>query len=142
MTEKKGDRYSDKDYWTAEAEAARLRASRGAGAAFDARPDIANIAREVSKQLGRDNAHKQRIVARSPHVFSSMDAEEVGQSSSIELAVRELKALGIDPGENDPVAILDAHHAGRQYVRGAGSRGSASDSAESGALDRFLDGLT
>jgi hypothetical protein len=87
-------------------------------AALDARiPNLADIAREVGKQLGRDNGHKQRIWQRSPHVFSSMDAEELGQASARELAARELKELGIDFGDHDPVAILDAHHGGRQYAR-------------------------
>jgi hypothetical protein len=83
---------------------------------------LADIAREVTKQLVRDNAHRQRILQRSPHVFSAMDAGEVAQASSRELAARELKALGIDCADNDPVALLDAHHAGRQYARDGGKR--------------------
>lgn len=87
-------------------------------AALDARiPNLADIAREVGKQLGRDNGQKQRIWQRSPHIFAAMDAGELGQASARELAQRELKELGIDCGDHDPVAILDAHHGGRQFAR-------------------------
>jgi hypothetical protein len=53
---------------------------------------------------------------RSPYVFAAMDAGELLQASSHELAARELKELGIEAGDNDPLAILDAHHAGRTYA--------------------------
>ncbi len=104
---------------------------------------ITELARQVTQALGRDSARKQRIVARSPGVFSSMDAQEFGQASSRELAMRELKELGIAPGDNDPEAILDAHHAGRQWARDSlsGKRGTqqARDSADSGSfLDKYL----
>jgi hypothetical protein len=122
MTRKNGD------YWDGyNAEAARL-------------GGVASLARQVARALGRDGAVKQRIFARSPGVFSSMDAMELGQASSRELAERELRELGIEVGEGDPVQLLDAHHAGRAYARG--QRGSAQDAhATSGAqaiIDTFL----
>jgi hypothetical protein len=77
-----------------------------------------SAASSVAKSLRADDALKQRIFQRSPHVFvQSMDAEELAQASSLELAARELVELGIDPGEHDPVALLDAHHHGRAYAR-------------------------
>jgi hypothetical protein len=79
--------------------------------------DVASLAQLVAQALGRDGAVKQRIYARSPGVFSGMDAMEFGQASSRELAERELKELGIEVGDNDPVQLLDAHHAGRKYAR-------------------------
>jgi hypothetical protein len=127
-------------------------------AARQVRPgNFESLAQTVARALGRDNGRKQKIFERSPGVFSSMDAEELGRMSSTEMAARELKALGVDPGENDPVAILDAHHAGRQFARDyqipgghltGGNRiqgnngnkligGSASDSAES-FVDKYL----
>jgi hypothetical protein len=60
-----------------------------------------------------------------------MDAEQIGQASSRELAMRELKELGIDCGDNDPVAMLDAHHAGRAYARD-GKRAGMDSAGNSG----------
>jgi len=138
------------DYWEGRnAEAARL----GNPSHFE------SLAQSVARALGRDNGRKQKIFERTPGIFSSMDAEEFGRMSSTEMAARELKALGIDPGENDPVAILDAHHSGRQFAKDylipgnqltGGNRiqgnngnkligGSASDSAEN-IIDRYIRG--
>jgi hypothetical protein len=117
----------------------------------------------VAKALRKDNAIKTRIFARSPGAFSGMDSMELASASSRELAERELKELGIEVGDNDPVQLLDAHHAGRKYARDylipgnrltGGNRiagnngnrllgGSASDSSASGSgaqaiIDIFL----
>ena len=100
------------DYWQGYREQQIRSAAKEGRSAVDAMPDLASISREVAKNLGRDQSRKQRIFQRSPHVFVAMDAEAVAQASSRELAMRELQALGIDCGDNDPVAILDAHHAG------------------------------
>lgn len=125
-------REKNADYWEGyNAEAAR----HGRPGHFE------SLAQQVSRALGRDNGRKQRIVARSPEVFSGMDADEYGRASSIELAARELKELGIEVGDNDPLAILDAHHAGRQWARDSlsGKRGSARDAAEGGSfMDKYL----
>ena len=101
---------------------------------------FAELARQVSKGLGRDNAVKERIVQRSPHVFYGMDAEAAGQASAAELAARELRELGITPKNSDPVELLDAHHAGRDYARNArdGRRSFAADSAPASFLDAYL----
>lgn len=122
------------DYWEGyNAEVARNR-----------RPSFESLAQQVARAFGRDNGRKQKIFERSPGVFTGMDAEEFGRSSSVELAARELKALGIDPGDNDPLAILDAHHAGRQFARdyqmtgGNRSTGSASDSAGDSFIDKYI----
>lgn len=91
------------------------------------------LARKVSRQLSRDNARKARILQRSPHLAYSMDAAEIEAASGRELASRELKELGIDAGENDPIAILDAHHSGRKYARdrnAATNNSSAYDARE------------
>jgi len=107
-------------------------------------PSVAGLAHQVARSLAQDEGRKQRISARSPHIFAAMDGNEYAEASSTELAMRELKALGIDPKDNDPVAILDAHHAGRQWARdnqrpgGARISGSASDSAGESFLDRYL----
>lgn len=91
------------------------------------------LARRVTRQLSRDNARKARILQRSPNVFYSMDAAEIEAASGRELAARELKELGIDTGENDPIALLDAHHSGRKWARDrnpATRNSSAYDSRE------------
>ncbi|HEX3915535.1 MAG TPA: hypothetical protein VHW71_18705 [Steroidobacteraceae bacterium] len=119
------------------AESVRL-ARKTARAALDANLGMHDIARVVGEQLSRDNASRQRILARSPYVFGSMDAAEVTTASSRELALRELKELGIeDCADNDPVALLDAHHAGRQFARDGGKR-AGMDSAGESAADRLL----
>jgi hypothetical protein len=127
------------DYWEGRRqEDARIAARDAARGALDAQPSVADIAKEVAKNLGRDQGRKQRIFQRSPHIFAAMDAEEVAQASSRELAMRELQELGIDCGDNDPVAILDAHHAGRQYARDGGKRPAGMDSAGESIVDRYL----
>lgn len=78
---------------------------------------MSEIVRDVSKSLMKDQARKQRIFQRSPNVFSAMDAEALATASARELATRELKDLGIDCGDGDPVQLLDMHHAGRAYAR-------------------------
>ena len=122
-------------YWEGRnAEAARL------GSASS----VADLAQQVALAIGRDEARKRVIYARSPGVFAAMDGNELGEASSVELAMRELKTLGIDPGDNDPLAILDAHHAGRQFARdyqmtgGNRSTGSASDSAGDSFIDKYI----
>jgi hypothetical protein len=125
------------------AESARIRVRDAARAALDAHPNLPDLAGEVARQLGRDQGHKQRIVQRSPHIFASMDASELGQASSRELAARELKELGIEVGDGDPVQLLDMHHAGRQFARGNNGNklmGSASDAADTPAfLSKYLE---
>jgi hypothetical protein len=134
------------EYWQGRnEESARIAARDARRSALDAHPNFHDIAREVGKNLVRDNAHRQRIFQRSPHVFAAMDAEEVAQASSRELAMRELQELGIDNGDNDPLAILDAHHAGRQYARDGGGKplgmeGNKTLGMDSGnpSLDKYL----
>jgi hypothetical protein len=121
------------------AEDARIAARDRRRAALDAHPSVADLAKEVAKNLGRDQGRKQRILQRSPHVFAAMDAEEVAQASSRELAMRELKELGIDCGDNDPVAILETHHAGRQYARDGGRSAGMDSAAASAITSKFLD---
>lgn len=124
-------------YWEGyNAEAARL-----------SRPGhFESLAQSVARALGRDDGRKQKIFARSPSVFSGMDAEELGRASSRELAVRELRELGINVGgDDDPEKMLDMHHAGRQWARdnqrpdGNRISGSARDSAEN-IIDRYIRG--
>lgn len=106
-------------YWEGrDAEERRLTAKGAARKAMD----LHDLAATVHQSLRRDNARRERILARSPHLASVMDAVELAQASSHELAVRELKELGIDGAGNDPVALLDAHHAGREWVRNGGIR--------------------
>jgi hypothetical protein len=118
------------------AESVRL-ARKTARVALDAHLGMHDIARVVGEQLGRDNASRQRILARSPFVFCSMDAAEVATTSSRELALRELKELGIDCADNDPVALLDVHHQGRQYARDGGKR-AGMDSGERTWVDKIF----
>jgi hypothetical protein len=99
------------------AEGRRIAARDTRRAALDAHPNLTDIAREVGKQLGRDNVRKQRIVQRSPHVFAAMDAQELGAASGRELAVKELRELGIEIGADyDPVMALDMFHQGRAHA--------------------------
>jgi hypothetical protein len=157
------------DYWQGYGEqAARShekeaeRAARAAldRAALDAIPNLADLANEVARHLAHDHGRKQIILARSPHIFGSMDAAELGAASARELAARELKELGIEVGDADPVQLLDAHHAGRQFARGVtpmsggpilGGKpadmfnplGSASDAREGGScVDKYLAGAS
>ena len=126
-------------YWEGRAaEDARIAARDRARAALDAHPNVVDLAKEVAKHLGRDQGRKQHILQRSPHIFSAMDADEVGQASARELAVRELKDLGIDCGDNDPVALLDAHHAGRDYGRGGQRTAGGMDSAGPSWVDKLI----
>jgi hypothetical protein len=106
-------------YWLGyRAQEARSAAKDKTRAAMDANPyNLQEVAREVARGLKRDAVRKNRIFQRSPHVFAAMDAEELGQASAREMAVRELKELGIDCGDDDPVKMLDMHHAGRQFAR-------------------------
>lgn len=123
--------------WDAEIRRQRAAADRAAGT------DYADLAAAVGRQLGRDRAHKERIVARSPGVFAAMDTEELGAASSRELAARELRELGIEVGDNDPVALLDAHHSGRDFARRGGQDGRRSSSgALDSAGDTFIDRYT
>lgn len=126
-------------YWEGmRAEEKRL-AERDAARAYAA--DAAAIARN----LRRDEAVKQRILARSPALAFAIDAVEAAGMSAAELATRELKDLGITPKNSDPVELLDAHHAGREHARNllaaqglkwAGDGGRRARSAYSGqALD-------
>jgi hypothetical protein len=111
------------DYWEGRrAEAARLEALETARLARRVARGAALDAAEMARFIGRDNAIKQRIVQRNPWFFAAMDTEELGAASSRQLAERELKELGIEVGDNDPVALLDAHHAGRAFVRARGTR--------------------
>ena len=128
------------DYWQGYREQQIRSAAKEGRSAVDAMPDLASISREVAKNLGRDQSRKQRIFQRSPHVFVAMDAEAVAQASSCELAMRELQALGIDCGDNDPVAMLDAHHAGRQYARDCQTPGNRAgmDNADDSIVDRYI----
>jgi hypothetical protein len=130
-------------YWAGYNEAVARSAAKAARSAVDAMPDLSALAREVARDLGRDQGAKQRIFARSPGVFSGMDAQELGQASPRELAARELKELGIEVGDCDPVQLLDAHHAGREYARNGNKLmgGSASDSVETASfLDKYING--
>jgi hypothetical protein len=123
--------------------------------------NFADLATQVAKQFRRDEARKQRILARSPQLGYALDAAEFARMSSKELAERELKELGISAGDSDPEAILDAHHAGRKWARDyqiPGNRltggntiqgnngielkgGSASDAHEGGSfIDRYIVG--
>ncbi|MHB8811690.1 MAG: hypothetical protein ACYDAE_00305 [Steroidobacteraceae bacterium] len=78
---------------------------------------IAEQARQVAKSLRRDDAIKRRILYRSPHLLSTMDASELQTASARELAARELKELGVEVGDGDPIQLLDMHHAGRKFAR-------------------------
>ena len=130
------------DYWAGYNAEATRRAAKDARAAVDAMPDLHKLASEVAKALGRDAGRKQRILQRSPYVFASMDAEEMSQASSRELAARELKELGIEVGDGDPVQLLDAHHAGRMHERQRATGGSAGmDSAIPSFLDKYFNEL-
>lgn len=75
-------------------------------------------AERIAKMFARDDARKRRILARSPHLAYGLDAVALDEMSSRELAERELKELGVEVGENDdPVKLLDVHHAGRHHAR-------------------------
>jgi hypothetical protein len=156
------DNTKSPEYWEGRrAEAARLAVKDRTRAALDAHPPLHDLAAEVSRQLARDNARKQRILQRSPYVARGMDAEELAVMSGRELAERELKDLGITPdGRSVEEQLLDAHHAGRAYARngyipgnellggnkiaipGNSLLGSASDTLEGSAVDQFFDNLT
>jgi hypothetical protein len=111
-----------------------------------ARTDIAGLTTQIARDIGHDQARKQRILQDSPHLAYSMDAEELAKMSAGELARYELKQLGINVSDNsDPVEVRDAFHAGRMHERqGAPSgRSTASmDSAGSDVLSRYIRGET
>jgi hypothetical protein len=97
----------------------------------------AELARQVSKGLGRDHATKQRILARNPGLAFGLDAGEAAGMSSAELATRELKELGITAKNSDPVELLDAHHAGRDFAR-RGGRSGGMDGAGDSFIDKYI----
>lgn len=103
---------------------------------------FSELAKQVASQLGRDDARKRRIAARSSQVFAAMDAEALSQAASRELAERELAALGIKPDDRSTEEqLLDAHHSGRAYARQrtAGGRPSAGmDGAGESFVDKYL----
>jgi hypothetical protein len=79
----------------------------------------ADLAQRVAFSIARDEARKRVIYARSPGVFSGMDANELGQASSRELALKELKELGINIAEDaDPEEMLNMFHLGRDHAMG------------------------
>jgi hypothetical protein len=130
------DRRKDAAYWEGyRAEAARIaarEAARSHGHATDAE--------DVMHHLRHDEAVKGRILARSPRLYA-IDAEELGTMSATELATRELRELGITPKNSDPVELLDAHHAGRQYARSGGRTGAGMDgSGEPNIIEKYIGG--
>jgi hypothetical protein len=112
-------------------------------------PTITELAHMTMKSMGAENARKRQILQRSPHLAYGMDAAAFAGMSSRDLATRELKELGITPGDNDdPEMMLNMHHAGRQWARGmkggeaaAGGLigGSAQDSASGSFLSKYLE---
>lgn len=103
----------------------------------------ADLARQVAKHLGRDNAIKQRILQSAPHLYA-LDAEQLEQMSSGELARHELKGYGIKVSDaSDPVEVRDAFHGGRMFERGrvlggADARTGGMDAAGDTYIDRYL----
>jgi hypothetical protein len=112
-------------YWEGHAaETRRIAAKDAVRAVLDAHPNVSDLAQEVGRQFARDNARKQGIIARSPHLARAVDAEELAGMSSRELAEREISELGIKPdGRSVEEQLLDAHHAGRDFVRNGGILG-------------------
>jgi hypothetical protein len=94
------------------------------------------LARQVAKNLGRDNARKQRILAACPSLYA-IDAAELNQMSARELATEELKQYGIKVSDaSDPVEVRDAFHAGRLHER-RGPKASGMDSASPSFVDKY-----
>ncbi len=115
---------------------------------------LEEIARQAAENIVRDNARRERILARSPGVFSGMDADELAETPARELAARELRELKITPDSRSvEEQLLDAHHAGRAHARnlleaqglkfaGDGHRRSFSGARTDGmdfACDTFID---
>ena len=106
-------------------------------AALDAHPNLADIVSEVARQVGRNQGANSTSYTLAAHL-AAHGCGEVAQASSREFATRELKELGIDCGDNDPVAMLDAHHAGRAYARDGGRAPGGMDSAGNSAISDIL----
>jgi len=107
------------DYWEGRrAEAARLEALETARLAARVGRVAARDAQEIARDLRRDAALKQRILARHPWGFYGMDAQELGEASATELALYELRQLGIVPPFDDPVKLLNALHASPAFQQG------------------------
>jgi hypothetical protein len=100
---------------------------------------LAQDAAAVSRFIGRDEQRKRVILTRSPHLAFALDANQIAEMSSRELASRELKELGIEPGDNDPLALLDAHHSGRSWERQRATTGRAPSAMDSDATPNFID---
>lgn len=154
MTRKSDDYYIGRGM-----EDERRSAKASASAASDAHPTVVDLATSVMKQLRRDDARKQEILQRSPHLGHALDAETYQGMSARELAQRELSELGVEPdGRSVEEQLLDAHHRGRAYARGEripgnklkggnevampGNKliGSANDSAGDSFIDHYLNG--
>jgi hypothetical protein len=84
--------------------------------------NFAELAAQVALHLGKDDAVKTAIVARSPDIFYSFDAAELGSMSAHETAVEVLKKRGVrlNSGE-DGVRALELFNQGMDLGR-AGAR--------------------
>jgi hypothetical protein len=102
--------------------------------------DYAELARQVSKSLGRDKATKQRLLMRNPGLAFALDAGEVEGMSAAELAARECKERKLEYGDNDPIAVLDAFHAGVAHARSGGRPSGMDGAAGSSFMDKYLSG--
>lgn len=105
--------------------------------------NIADIAREVAKNLAGDNVVKQRILQSAPHLYA-LDVGQLEQMSSEELARKELEGYGVKVSSAPTaVEVRDAFHGGRmfEYGRrlGGGGRPAAMDGASTHPMKATLD---
>ena len=95
------------------------------------------LAQQVAKALGRDETRKRRVAVNLAQAGFAMDAAQISEMSSRELASHALDQLGLKVGrDGDPLIALDFYLAGLN-ARGGGCAVDASESAPA-FLERYL----
>jgi hypothetical protein len=84
--------------------------------------NFADLAAQVGRALGADDAKKSAIIAANPEIFYAFDATELGGMSAHEVAAETLKKRGVrlNSGE-DGVRSLELFNQGMDWGR-AGAR--------------------
>jgi hypothetical protein len=98
---------------------------------------------ELSRLVRREEATKQRLIARTSRLVNLYAFDVLEEMSAKDLAKRVLAKLGIKQDSDDPVAELETYLEGREAGNRARGdvRESGMDSADGGSLvDDYING--
>jgi hypothetical protein len=95
-----------------------------------------NSVEEVARVVRRESARKQRTVAGLAYFGFAMDAGQMAEMSSADVARHALKSLGLKIG-SDPVEALDFYLAGLQQ-RGRPWAADATALPADNAIEKFF----